>query len=618
MKRNNNQFNFLGANNEQIDEFNAFGGNDNFKQRRNYKFDKSINRNQIMNNKNGIDEIKLNNNKSKFTLKNSPNNDRIIKHSLSFMVKPSLINTNSEQFINKESKEISKKTNRNNNILKSTKNLKHKEKKHNKLTINKQNKISDKNEGSENNYKHLNTINNSNNQNFYNTINNFEEKTINSLDQHSNIFKSINIFSSILIILNNINEINRFLEKEKNIIKIEEINNNNKLNLSNILLIINKYIWQNNYPEDYFIKKYNDYLKYVMAKYNIKEDKYFYDIKNIGLIVNYIYSEINKEFTNLKNNGIKSEEFQGNDALSIFKNEFIKNYNSIISDNFIVINETKSKCENCKANYLSYNKKYKPIYKYFPFFYFYFDLDEIYNYYMMTNQISQINGIQNINLEQCFEYYFIEKIKYLKNNCLYCESCNQLVNFEYNIFSLPNIITISLSNNGKANFILQNQIDLNKYAKKSDNNSYYLISALCKNTFTNHFHLYCYNYRKESWNCYHSNYTEECKTIDKNDSPFLLVYQIINSMDFLYNSLNIDNDSKISLFVHLPNGMGTKLLYFNKNYTIKRVIEKLSNYYNLPKDRMILLINAEKLKENDILSNKAKNGNRMNVLMKNN
>ena len=531
------------------------------------------------------------------------------------MIKPSLINTNREQLISQANKEIPKKANNNNNILKSTKNLKHKEKNYNKLSINKLNKISDnKNEGSANNIKHLNTINNSNNQKFYNTINNFEEKTINSLEQRSNVFKSINIFSSILIILNNINKINRFLEKEKNIIKIEEINNNNKLNLSNILFIINKYIWQNNYPENDFIKKYNDYIRYVMVKYNIKEDKYFYDIKNIGTIVNYIYSEINKEFTNLKNNGIKSEEFQGNDALSIFKNEFIKNYNSIISDNFIAINETKAKCENCKSNYLSY----KPTYKYFPYFYFYFDLDEIYNYYMMNNQISQINGIQNINLEQCFKYYFIEKIKYLKNNCLYCDSCNQLVNFENNIFSLPNIITITLSNNGKANFILQNEIDLNKYAKKSDNSSYYLISALCKSTFTNHFHLYCYNYRKESWNCYHSNYTKECKTIDKNDSPLVLVYQNKNSMDFIYNSLNIDNDSKISLFVHLPDGMGTKLLYFNKNYLIKQVIEKLSKYYNLPKDKMILLINAEKLKENDILSNKAKNGNRMNIIMKNN
>jgi hypothetical protein len=74
-----------------------------------------------MNNKNSKDEIILNNNKRKFTLKNSANNDRIIKQSLSFMIKPSLINTNREQLISQANKEIPKKANNNNNILKSTK-----------------------------------------------------------------------------------------------------------------------------------------------------------------------------------------------------------------------------------------------------------------------------------------------------------------------------------------------------------------------------------------------------------------------------------------------------------------------------------------------------------------
>ena len=61
------------------------------------------------------------------------------------MIKPSLINTNREQLISQANKEIPKKANNNNNILKSTKNLKHKEKNYNKLSINKLNKISDNN-----------------------------------------------------------------------------------------------------------------------------------------------------------------------------------------------------------------------------------------------------------------------------------------------------------------------------------------------------------------------------------------------------------------------------------------------------------------------------------------
>jgi len=90
---------------------------------------------------------------------------------------------------------------------------------------------------------------------------------------------------------------------------------------------------------------------------------------------------------------------------------------------------------------------------------------------------------QNINLEKCFNYTFIERNK--KEIMEFCGSCCLKTNkSQYNlIYSPPKILTLILVNNEKndnCNFIIQDEINIKNYTFKSKNESINLfISCLC-------------------------------------------------------------------------------------------------------------------------------------------
>jgi ubiquitin C-terminal hydrolase len=128
--------------------------------------------------------------------------------------------------------------------------------------------------------------------------------------------------------------------------------------------------------------------------------------------------------------------------LNIFKSEFSKNNNSIISQNFFFITETKTRCLNCKI--LKYN--YQVLYL------LEFPLELIFNF-CLTNNIPCIDNKNNkyILLKNCFKQYSFPS-QFIGDNQLYCNKCNKLTNAlcQSRLYSLPktsDIITIIESDN---------------------------------------------------------------------------------------------------------------------------------------------------------------------------
>ena len=420
---------------------------------------------------------------------------------------------------------------------------------------------------------------------------------------HCKIFDNINLFNSILIMLINNNFIDTFLSDKYEIIKIIEKKNKNCL--SSIIYHLDKFVWDsnNNFSDNILLEKYNDFVTYFITSLNTNQKEYFYDIKNIGFIINKIYSGINSEFTQLK---VSNYIFNGKDNLSKFINEFIKKHNSIISDHFIGFFRNKINCENCRKINLMNNMKYRHTSQYYPFYCLDFDLATVDDFCNKNNL--EYNNI--INLDNCFNYLLNEKYK---KNYIECDLClNDTKSQTCSIFTLPNILTIILYNNEKNIFNLQNIINLNKYTINPRNSNYFLISILCINNYTGKFLLYCYNYKTVSWICFTDGKSSKISQIDINSIPLILIYQKGSTINYEYHCLKIED--KLCLFAYYM--QNSKLICFPKNCLGKSALEIISKYLNLPRDKIAIYIKANLLEENDLLSNKAKNGDTMLIILK--
>ena len=424
------------------------------------------------------------------------------------------------------------------------------------------------------------------------------------------IFEKINIFNSTLIMLINTTEIKKYCLNKEKYEKIIMCEKNRKYCLSSILYHLDKFVWDDNDKKislNSLLEKYNDFITDFITKLNTNQKEYLYDIKNIGYVIRNIYSGINSEFTQVKN---KVPIINGESNLSKFKKEFVKYHNSIISDHFIGFFKKKNFCENCHKNYLMKNLEYRHTSQFYHFYFLDFDLNKVNEFIQNHN-----SGIKNsiINLDKCFDYLLHEKYK---KNYVMCESCKSYSKSQtVSILTLPNILTITLTNNDKKIFHIQDTINLNKYYSKNKGNyDYYLISMLCQNNYTGALILYCYNCDSESWNCYIDGKIINDRKMDINAIPIVLVYQIGSTADFIYESLKIEE----MLCLFSINGTGvSKLINFPKNCSGEYAYEIVAKHFELPKDKICLLIKANKLDKNDILSKKAENGDTITIILKN-
>ena len=460
-------------------------------------------------------------------------------------------------------------------------------------------------------------------------INELKKKN-NILNPNCFLFENINIFNSMLIIINNISYINNYFLKEKTKTIINNCDYNNQYCLSSIIYYMFKYMW--NYrdkqiiSQNFLSKKYLNFIDCYTKTYcqNSNPQTYCYNIDNLGKIIYFIYNKINNE---LSSENLKIINYNENNSLSNYLNEFSKKNKSIISDNFIGFYENKTFCVNCEKKKQRYNLKNDDNIEinYSFLYYINFNLNEIknylikenkryknniyYNYYNYNFQSNNNNDNGNddisINLYKCFDYTFGHNENF-ESYCNYCFLKTQKIKYT-SIFLLPNILTIILSNNNNCNFIIEDELDLKQYINNRYNSSYYLISILCQISYNKQFIIYCINPYDGLWYSYTNDNIKEVQKMDLNAVPLVLIYQVKNYIN-IYKPIKKENN-KILLNIKFSNSVNSMNIFFRRNDNIRNVIEKISLIKNIEKSKITLIVEGKKTHNDQIISEITKNNN---------
>ena len=481
------------------------------------------------------------------------------------------------------------------------------------------------------------------NQNYNNEI----EQEDNEEDDYENIsnigiphyfslFENINIFNSILIMMNNISYINQYFKEERTQKVIDNCNKDNQYCLVSIMYNISKYLWNTKnslIKENELLNKYSDFLD-CYIKTNCKNQNpsnYCYNIMNLSFIIDFIYSKINKELTREKLKKIaNNNNYYGNDPLSIYINNFSQTNKSILSDYFMGFYENQKICGNCQSRnqrFGIYNNNNFIQFSYSSFSNIVFDMNSIKipnirnNYNNMNNMNNMYmnnlenNNYNNINIYNCFDYVFGQQNKRYQS---YCNNCYiSTIHYEFNnIYMLPKILSIILSNNQNFNFVLNDELDLKKYSKNYEGDGVYsIVSILCQKIYNKKYICYCINPNNGSWYSYSDGKINQVEKMDINAIPLIVIYQLKNTIKFNYKNIIREDNNKICLNIKCSIIPPLKLVV-NKNMLIKDIIEKIHLYANIENNINIkFLINATKAKNEQALSDLIGNKNEKEIIV---
>ena len=471
--------------------------------------------------------------------------------------------------------------------------------KNNKINNFEQNGINKENQ----NNNILNAHNNNNeNQNeipqFSQTINNEKKREkkifspyIKLYKNYKKLFGDINIFNSILIMLINNNDVDNYLRnnnKRKN--QVEFLENKFGCSLASILYHSYQYLYNN--EKIYSKKIFNKYTEYIKLKYG-QNGKCIFDINNTENILEFIYTQINFEFT-FSRNSISSNNIN-NDYNANYNNflyEFLRNNKSIISDKFTGFYQYNNSLNSKRNSFNSQNYNLKP------FSFIKFNLNEINQFYESSN-IREMNLNQfynNINLYKCFDYAFKDKA--------------------HSIYSFPVFLTVVLSQADNCNFILNNELNLSSYTNniKNKNRCYSLTSILCQMSYSKKLINYIFNQHEGSWFSLSDQEIKKVDSIDINAIPLILIYQLKDTIKPGYKEIRI----KDRLFTNIISQRGllqTKQLFFDQKDKIKDVRNKVKSWFDV-KDSFTLLINGSIPKNKESLSKILEKGYTILVIQK--
>lgn len=444
--------------------------------------------------------------------------------------------------------------------------------------------------GNDNNYNKQLNANNSINVHNYSYDDEYlipgYNQTIKS-NFYKKIYGDINICNSILIILNNNEDIKNYLNKSKRKQEITFLRFAVGYSLGNILYQSHQYLWNKEKinSKDIF-NKYTDFASFKFGQ----NDKYLFDINNTEHILDFIYSQINCEFTHAKNTiNMNTNNINNND--NVHNNKFVddfKRFNkSIISDAF--------------TGFYKYNNGPNKELKSFSFIKF--NLNEINRFYdsINSNEMNLNHFYNNINLYNCFDYTFKDKT--------------------HSIYSFPKFLTIVLSQTDKCNFILHNELNLASYTNKFSNNNngfYLLTSILCQMNYNKKFIIYIFDQQEGFWFSLSDQGMRKVDSINNNAIPLIVIYQLRNTFQQEYKEIKIkDKLFTIVNFSPLGGLCQNTQLFFDEKDTIRDARNKIQSWFNI-KNSFTLLINGSVANKDEVLSKVLKKGNNILVLLKTN
>ena len=272
--------------------------------------------------------------------------------------------------------------------------------------------------------------------------------------------------------------------------------------MSNAYYQVLKNLWdENNHYKSYAPNSFKNTL--------IKENPLFSGMQAIDSkdLINFLLEKFHQELNEVNNqqnyNNVisQADQLDENKMLKFFINVFKSKYNSIISNLFYGVMETKNKCQGCqniKYNFQAYS-------------FLDFPLEQVNQYCFdkgKKNIYSSNNKNPDIDLYECFNYY--ENVELMTgDNQMYCNICNQNCDAFYstNIYSLPNYLIINL-NRGKGNIYeckvnFPRKLNLLNFVTFKDGKTYFelyaVISHIGPNSMSGNFVAYCKNDIDKKW-----------------------------------------------------------------------------------------------------------------------
>ena len=398
-----------------------------------------------------------------------------------------------------------------------------------------------------------NNINNINN-NFNNNINNNFNNNIFNFNDNNNYkiyeeigFISANINEEPKIGLGNIGatcymnatlqclshtiKLANYLKKKKN----EQFIKSKKLSKQFLEVIkklwIKSYNRNNTYYEPHKFKELISNMNPLFKGIQANDSK---DL--INFIIQELHCELNKAKSNQIINLINIDQSNENQMFMNFLEEFKNNQNSIISDIFYFIVETKTECFNCKQKYQMRGINY-PIYLYnFQLMYFLtFPLEEVRKYKITRYQCN----FNDVNLEDCFIYN--QKPDILQGeNQMWCRNCGQTAPSQYEtiIYSAP-VYLILILNRGKGNIYniklnFEEIINIGNFVKMKENQDliyhlYAIVTHIGPSSMGGHFIAFCKSPIDNKWYKYNDAIVEYVGDFFNNihnfGVPYILFYE---------------------------------------------------------------------------------------------
>ena len=284
-------------------------------------------------------------------------------------------------------------------------------------------------------------------------------------------------------------------------------------------------------PKDTFItvntKEFSNMLYEIEPDYNTNQKSL------IKVIIMRLHEELNKVNNSKKQNiineqNITNENISKELAFKEYKNNFLKQYQSVISDIFFGSYYTQSLCSICQTYFFIFQ----------PYSYGLYSLNQVYlhktqtlslgqNELYMNNNIFCAN-INEINLFDCL--YFDQQIKFKFQQCKSCGNYAQF-NFKNIIFSSPPVLTFIFNNDlvfPDINFFIAEQINMNLFVEIKENINYNLIGIIFI-TFPDHYIAYCKSPIDNRWYKYDDAIVEPQNNLNEilttNGFPYMLFYK---------------------------------------------------------------------------------------------
>ena len=253
----------------------------------------------------------------------------------------------------------------------------------------------------------------------------------------------------------------------------------------------------------------------------------------INFLLEVLHQELNAGSNENFNTKLVSpiDQLDEKKMLDIFYKDMKERYQSVISNLFYGILETKSQCSVCK--------KYKHNFQVYSFLEF--PLQQVNEFCFKNNLRLNYNGQGNpdIDLYECFRHYE-NVINMDGNNQIYCNICNKLCDSLYGTFlyTLPNYLILNL-NRGKnavykCNVIFPQILNLTNFVICNQINSIFQLKAvICHigpSSKDGHFVAYCRHYKDNNWYKYNDATVTKCVNHKEYliGMPYILFYEALN------------------------------------------------------------------------------------------